>query len=142
MNKLSGIKHEMPATEMTFQIEVTGEMTKKRFIGEFTCRIPTKKDLCLIDKHRAFLNGENADQLNPSTLVFHNQIAYLRYVLKEFPKFWRESDLGYALHDGNIVGEVYSKVIDFERQWLREIWGDEALEKFNVGPSDEPEETA
>lgn len=110
-------------------IDVTGEVTKKRYVGEFTCRIPRKKEQCLIDKHRAFLNGGMADQLEPGTLKFHHMVAYLRYTIddKVCPKWWKDSDLGYEMFDVAVIEEVYNKVLEFEVEWLKQVWGEEAV---------------
>lgn len=137
MSKFKDLSKEIPATEETFTLEVEGEVTGKRYLGEFTCKIPTKKDQCMIDKHKAALNGDLVDQLSPSTLFLHHKIAYLRYTLKDVPKFWRDADLGYGLIDGSVVDAVYDRVLDFEKKWLMEIWGDEALSKFDLEPEQE-----
>lgn len=142
MSNNKGLSKEIPETEYTFVIDLTGEITNKRYQGEFTCKIPTKKDQCMIDKHRAFLNGDIAEQLSPSTVILHHRIAYLRYTLKNVPKFWRDADLGYGLYDSNVVDRVYEEVLSFERRWLTEIWGEEGMKKFEVEPeSDEQEPT-
>jgi hypothetical protein len=130
MNKFSALSKEIPSTECDFIIEAEGEVTKKKFVGEFTCKIPRRKEQCLIDKHRAFLNGGMADQLSPETLRFHHMISYLRYTITESPKFWKESDLGYELYDENVVKAIYDKVLEFEIEWLKEVWGPEAVEKL------------
>jgi hypothetical protein len=134
MSKVNGLQKEMPPTEDTFTVEVEGEVTKKRYLGEFTCKIPTRKEQCMIDKHRALLNGDIVDYLTPSTLAYHHKIAYLRYTLTQYPKFWQDADLGYGLYDGNVVNEVYDHVLSFEKKWLTEVWGEEALSNFEVEP--------
>lgn len=121
--------NEIPATEHTFQIDLVGQATGKRFLGEFTCKIPTLKDQGLIAKHEAMLNGEMVSYLNPGILKLHKMIAYCRYTLTDVPKFWRESDLGYQLHDMNVVEGVYDEVIAFEEAWMKQIWGDESEEE-------------
>jgi hypothetical protein len=135
MSKLSNIGKDIPATESDFVVEVEGEVTKRRFIGDFSCKIPRKKEQCLIDKHRAFLNGPQPEQLSPETLRFHHMISYLRYTLddKGCPKWWKESDLGYELYDENVVKSVYDKVLEFEVEWLKAVWGEEAVNKLQTG---------
>lgn len=125
----------MPLTQHTFTIDVEGELTRKRYVGEFTCRIARRKEICLIDKHRAYLNGELVDQLSADTINFHYMIAYLRYTLTETPKFWSEADLGYDLYDANVVRAVYEQVLAFEESWVKQIWGDpnENLAKEKTG---------
>jgi hypothetical protein len=142
MNKSSALLKDMPATEHTFQVDVEGEVTKKTYAGEFTCKIPRRKDQCLIDKHRALLNGDVPDQLTPATLRFHHMISYLRYTLIEFPKFWKDSDRGYELYDENVVAAIYDKVLSFEETWLKTIWGEEAMTKFKGSDEEVEEKTA
>lgn len=129
MNKNNNLGSDIPETTYDFIFESTGKISKKRYIGEFSCKITNTKEQCLISKHRAFLNGPNADFLDPGTLKIHMKISYLRYALTDYPKWWKESDLGYELLDHNVIDEIYEKVIDFEKSWLKEIWGDELDEK-------------
>lgn len=120
-------------------VDVVGDVTKKRFVGSFQCRIPRKKEQCLIDKHRAFLNGPSPEQLDPDTLRFHHMIAYLRFTIDgaNSPKWWRDNDLGYELYDENVVKNLYDQVLDFEVKWLTEIWGEEEIAK-RQGKVEEP----
>ena len=129
--KSNNLPHELPPMEKSFQIEVSGGFTKKRFVGDFTCRIPNIKDQCLIEKHRAFLNGDMVNQLPPGVLKTHQMIAYLRYTLTEYPKFWKDSDLGYELRDLNVIEDIYNKVLEFEESWMAQVWGDDREEAPN-----------
>lgn len=132
MNKFKDLGKDVPPTEHEFTVDVEGQATKKRYIGEFSCKIPRLKEQCMIAKHKAFLNGDFAQFLDPATLKTHHMISYLRYTLdtKDCPKWWRESDLGYELLDMNVVEAVYNEVLEFERKWLAEIWGEEELKKL------------
>lgn len=123
MNKSNSLPTELPPMEKSFQIEITGAFTKKRFIGDFSCRIPNLKDQCLIEKHKAFLDGEMAIHLPAGVRKTHHMISYLRYTLFEYPKFWKEADLGYELRDLNVVEDIYNKVLDFEENWMKQVWG-------------------
>lgn len=116
---------ELPSMEYEFFFEGEGSITKKPYKGEFSYKMPNTKVQCLIDKHFAFLNGDLAEFLNPGTVKVHRKIAYLRYTLIDFPKFWKTSDLGYELMDHNIIDEIYEKVIVFENDWLKQVWGTE-----------------
>lgn len=122
MSKVNNLLETLPETSHTFTLDLIGRITKRRYLGEFVCKIPTLKDQALIDKHRAFLDGEFPIYLKPGIKKLHEQIAYLRFVLTDIPKFWRESDLGYDLRDDNIVEAVYDEVIAFENKWLMAVW--------------------
>ena len=122
----------IPSKQTTVQIDVIGELTKTRYLGSFTVKILNQKERALVQRHKAFLNGDHANQLDIATLNYHHMVAYLRYALVsppegEMPKFWLTSDLGYELYDQNVVIELYNKAIEFEETWYRSIWGDEAL---------------
>jgi hypothetical protein len=123
---------DIPSLEHQFQVEATGKLTKKRYVGDFTCRIPRIKEQCAIDKHQAMLNGPLVDHLKPGTIKMHKMIAYLRYALVgDMPRWWKDSDLGYELQDLNVVQEIYDQVLEFENEWVKEIWGDDPESPLN-----------
>lgn len=126
---------DLPTTSHEFLLDIQGRLTKRRYLGEFVCKIPTIKDQALIAKHKAMLNGEFPVYLDPGIVKIHDMIAYLRYTLTDYPKFWRESDLGYDLRDDNLIQAVYDEVIDFENNWLKKIWEEEPQKE-----TDEPKE--
>jgi hypothetical protein len=129
MNKINSLPQEIPETTSTFQIDLVGSVTKKRFLGEFVCKIPTIKDQALIAKYEAHLNGEYPVYLNSGVLKVHKQIAYLKYTIQfdDAPKFWKDSEGGYNLRDPNIIEAVYDSVLEFEEKWYREIWGEDIV---------------
>ena len=114
---------DLPETVHTFQLDVDGNVTKKRFLGEFTCKIPSIKDQAMIAKYEAALNGEFPVYLNAGVLKVHKQIAYLKFTLTDVPRFWRDSEGGYALRDPNVIEAVYNEVLAFEDKWMEQIWG-------------------
>lgn len=141
MNKPSAAtKGELPATESTFVIEVIGDFTQKRFVGEFTCKILNQKERALVSKHRAMLNGEHFQQLDIMTLSLHQMISYLRYsLIPQYPKFWQDSDLGYELFDLNVIREVFNQVMEFEESWFVAVWGEDHLKKLRSDEKAKPE---
>lgn len=127
MSEINKLRKDLPPMETTFQVEETGELTKKRYVGEFSCKIMNKKEQAMVAKHKAFLNGDMAQQLDFATLKLHHQISYLRYALTEYPLFWKNSDLGYELYDMNVIEAVYNQVLKFEEDWITQVWGPEAV---------------
>lgn len=127
---------ELPETTGEFTIDLVGSVTKKRFLGEFTCKLPTIKDQAKIAVYESSLNGEYPLNLNEGVLKIHKKIAYLKFTLIDYPKFWRDSDLGYDLRDPNIIDAVYTEVLSFEDRWVREVWGEEIVES----PKEEDED--
>lgn len=130
MNKNKSLNGDIPPTTSDFMIDVEGNITKKRFVGEFSCKIMNKKDTAMVAKHRAYLNGDMADFVDPLVLRLHMMISYLRYALTEYPKWWKEADLGYELYDENVIKEVYDQVLNFEEEWYKQIWGEDAVENL------------
>lgn len=124
MSKINMLVDEIPETTHEFTIDLVGRITKKRYLGEFKCKIPTLKDQAMIAKHIAHLNGEFPIYLDPSIVKLHKWIGYLRFTLIDTPLFWRNADLGYELRDDNIIEEVYDQVISFENEWIKTIWGE------------------
>lgn len=122
---MKDLKEDVPDTSHEFVIDLVGSITKKRFLGEFRCKIPTLKDQAMIDKHRAVLNGEYPVYMDAGILKLHKMISYLRYTIVEAPIFWKNADMGYELRDFNIIEGVYDEVMAFEDQWLKTIWGED-----------------
>lgn len=123
MNKNNSLVEELPDTNHEFVIDLQGRITKKRFLGEFRCKIPTIKDQAYIAKHNAILNGEFPIYIDGGIQKIHRMISYLRYTLTEYPLFWKNTDLGYELRDDNVIEAVYDEVMAFENEWLAKIWG-------------------
>ena len=38
MNKINKLQDELPSTTHEFQLDLLGRLTKKRYLGEFTCK--------------------------------------------------------------------------------------------------------
>lgn len=139
MSDSKRLSKSMPETEGSFELDVRGDTTNQPFRGTFRCKILTRKDRASVAKHRAFLNGPLEGQLDLGTLTYHYMVAYLRFALTEYPKFWEESDLGYDLYDTNVVEEVYKQVMKFEEDWMREVWGEERVEELKREREDQAE---
>ena len=124
MNDINNLPTDVPDVFGSFQIDITGEVTKKRFLGDFSCKIPTIKDQSLISKHTAMLNGDFPSFLEPGIVKIHKMLAYLRYTLTDYPSFWKNSDLGFELRDKNVIETIYDEVLTHENNWLTQIWGE------------------
>lgn len=123
---MSNFKHlskSVPDMRSTFIISVEGILTKTKYEGEFTCKIPNIQTQASIKKYRAMLNGGLDASLDIETHNIHHMISYLKYTLEKAPEFWEESDNGYSLYDINVVEEVYKNVLKFEEEWIKTVWG-------------------
>ncbi len=137
MNENNHLPTDLPTMHQDFVLDKSGKITKHRWVGEFTCKIPNTKEKCLIAKHRAYLDGQFADFLDPATIMIHKKVAYLRFTLTDFPKWWRDNDLGYELMDHNIIEDVYDEVLKFEKVWLKEVWGDDYTDEDGLEGSED-----
>ena len=125
MNNIKDLEKKLPSTTKRFSIDLEGSLTKIKYEGEFECKIPTARNQAEISKYKAFLNGSSVDGLDVGTINFHHMISHLRYTLAESPDWWKEKEGGYDLYDINVVEKVYDNVLEFEKSWIIEIWGDE-----------------
>lgn len=123
MTQTNTLNKAVPDTEFVFEYSGEGNFTKQTFSGQFKSKIPNMKTQAAIAKHKAMLNGGFEDGLDIGTRNLHHMISYLRYSLVEFPDWWKNSDMGYALYDVSIVEGVYAKVLEFEKGWYESIWG-------------------
>jgi hypothetical protein len=126
MLEVKDLKKSLPPMENSFSlVAFEGGITKKIYEGNFSCKIPNVKLQALIEKHKAVLNGGLEASLDGGTRHVHHMLAYLRYTLVQTPKWWSETDMGYELYDLNVIQEIYDKVLQFEKEWLENIWGPE-----------------
>lgn len=114
--------YQLPSMEHRFSIAVEGEETSVLWKGDFLYKRPTIGQRGQIDVMRSRLNGDLRN-IDLETQTFHEALSYLRFTLAEYPSWWGESDFGASLHDGNVVIEVYNKVIDFEADWKKRVHG-------------------
>lgn len=120
---MSNLPTQLPETTEIFLIDCSGNLTKKTYTGEFTCKIPNLKDQANIAKYKATLNQGLDDILDIGTRNLHHMVSYLKYTLLKSPDWFEKSNYGYELYDANVIEEVYQKVLDFESKWVTEVWG-------------------
>lgn len=125
MSKIKDLPNELPDSKGMFQLDIVGTFTKRRFLGEFYCKIPTLRDQSLIAVYESALNGEFPVYLNPGVQKLHKWISYLKFTLTDTPKFWRDANYGFDLNDPNVVEAVYDSVLKFEQEWYEKVWGTE-----------------
>ena len=128
MSNIKDLEKSLPDMSHRFEVDLKGQLTNLGYKGEFVCKIPSAKDQSAIAKHKAYLNGGFEDGLDVGTRNLHHMISYLRYTLKEFPKWWEDNDLGYELYDVNVIETVYGYVLEFEQNWMKKVWGEVAEE--------------
>ena len=75
MSDFNNLIKDLPDTTHDFQIDLVGRITKRRFLGDFKCKIPTIKDQANSAKFNAALNGEFPIYLDPGIQKMHRMIA-------------------------------------------------------------------
>lgn len=130
MNK----KYSLPMMETRFHIQIVGEESGINWAGDFMYRRPNLRERGMIEVMMTRLNGD-LTTLDPNVAAFNEAIAHLRFTLKEFPDWWKETDFGGSLYDGNVVLELYNKSMEFEASWRDKVHGGDA-EKVNNAPQE------
>lgn len=108
--------------EYRFNIQVEGEESGLNWVGDFVYSRPTIGVRSKINVLTTSLNGDLAT-LDPQIQDINYALAHLRFTLKDFPDWWRDSDFGMALYDQNVILEIYEKVVEFEKNWKIKIHG-------------------
>lgn len=131
--ELANLPKNLPEMEYTFEIDVEGNLTKHRYTGTFRFRIPNMRTRAVVDKERARLNEGLEERLDETVRDFHAMVAYLRHTLTDAPEWWAKSNQGYDLFDANVVTQVYIKVMQFEKDWMVQVWGDPSEQEGKAG---------
>jgi len=108
--------------EYSFNFQGQGKETGMNWAGKFKYVRPTLGDRSRLSALRGRLNGDK-DPDDLEVAEFNHAIAYLRHTLKEYPDWWAETTFGLEMYDGNVVSEIYNKVMDFEVEWKKKIHG-------------------
>jgi hypothetical protein len=111
---------ELPSFEHTFDIDIVGDQTGKRFSGTFTYIRPNIKNLGEISRYKARLDGDFAN-LDPVMSALHSMLSRLRFTLKEYPKWWETTGFGLELYDSNVVMELYKCTMEFEETFEKKV---------------------
>jgi hypothetical protein len=112
---------ELPKNETTFNINVVGDATLKKYEGEFTVRcVLTVGQKLLMESEKSRLIGSSSFPTND--LVGLSEIlATLKAKIIEAPEWWKQSLGGTSLSDENVLIELYTKVLEAETQWKQKI---------------------
>jgi len=97
-------QYGLPSMDHKFSIQVIGDESGINWVGDFLYRRPTLYERTTIDVLRARLNGDLVT-IDADVRAFNEAYAHLRWTLKEYPDWWKESDFGGALYDANVLLE-------------------------------------
>lgn len=105
-----------------FVVDVTGEITGKQYYGTFKVKpILTHAEQIQRDIYMREILGPNSESAlaaaRDNALVF----ADLRVRIIDAPAFWKESNYGLDLYDGEIVGKIWEKAREVENNWRQAI---------------------
>ena len=118
---------KLPSNLSSFNIaDVEGIITKTKYSGNFVSKVPNLRIQSDIAKFRGSLNGGDDGGLDQGTKNLHHMIAYLKFVLTEYPKWWEEADYGYELYDINVIEAIFEQAIKQEDIWVKAAWGEES----------------
>ena len=129
--------YKLPNMETKIHVQMVGAESGINWVGDFVYRRPNLQERGMIDVMRTRLNGDLIT-LDPDVSAFHEALAHLRFTLKEFPDWWKDSGFGATLYDANVIIEVYNKSMEFEATWKKKIHGTEPAEVEAGNENKEP----
>lgn len=137
-------KYSLPDMTFSFEIAVKGAETQNIWSGKFRYKRPTLGDRTRIDSMKARLIGTTADAMDHEVREFIEAISHLRFTLEEYPDWWAEAHYGMELYDGNVVSEIYNRVLEYEVKFQEKIFsGDKKdVEPATSDVGDVPESTS
>lgn len=130
-------KYTFPSMEYAFDIQIKGEESQIVWAGKFMFRRPTLRERAAIAALEARLNMD-LTTIDPDARALNEALATLRFTLKDYPDWWKDTSYGDDLYDANVVIEIYNKCMEFEANWRKKVLGGD---EKDVEMSDETEDT-
>lgn len=125
---------DLPSNEYTFNLDETGERTKRRFDGSFTVKCLLTIDEIVDVGLRMDAYNRGSTSVMPGIQLLNRARAELEVRIQKSPSWWRDSNNGRDLMDTNIILEVFNKALDAEKVYDERIasvskGAEEVLEK-------------
>ncbi len=105
----------------TFTIDFSSAIDDRRYVGKFTVKKLSIRDLAALGVRKAQLNGgmyyndaTPGRGVDESTDSFNNMIAHLEIAVKEAPEWWNLDEVA----DVELIGKVFQEVMSFENSFL------------------------
>ncbi len=117
-------KYSLPNMEFSFEYQGKGEESGMNWTGSFTYRRPTLRERALIDVMSKRMAGD-LSTVSQDVAYYNEASAHLRFTLKSYPEWWKDSDFGGMLYDANVIMDLYDKVLEFEAKWREKTFGEE-----------------
>lgn len=115
-------RYVLPEMEHRFDIQIVGEESRQNWVGKFLYRRPNLRERAAIDVMYRRLNGDLLS-LDPDIMALNEALSFLRFTLKDFPDWWKDSDFGGGIYDANLILEIYGKCMNFEADWRKRVMG-------------------
>ena len=113
----------LPKKESSFDFDHTGELTGKKYEGQFT----VKCILNLADKRNLEIEKSRltADLMNPTgnLSALGSVIANLRVRVIDGPDWFTQAIYSLDILDEEVVFELYGKCLDKSEEWINEVKG-------------------
>lgn len=111
----------LPKNEKIFDFDHTGEITGKKYEGQFT----VKCMLSMADKRAVEIERSRitADLMNPTgnLSALGTVVSNLRARVIESPDWYKQSIITLDLLDEEVLYELYAKCLDASDAWLKEL---------------------
>ena len=105
----------------TFNIDYHSEVDDRRYVGSFTCKKLSIRDMTVIGVRKAQLNGglhytanNPGHGVDADTDQLNGWLAHLEVCLLQTPKWWNLDEIS----DFDLVFKVYEEVMNFENTFL------------------------
>lgn len=110
------------ANEMSFSINILGEVTQERWVGTFTakCRL-SHRDHLTADKLFRELIGPNPETACDRARQTSEIFSQLAVRIVQSPDWWKASGNGADLADDAIIAEVYNNAMRIEKEALETL---------------------
>ena len=127
---------DLPDKNSVFDFEHTGDLTSKKYEGQFTVRCiqsMAQKHAMELEKTRLLGNFSNpTDGLAGIAIILSN----LRHKITDGPEWWKQSGGGSSIEDEDVLVALYDKVLAAESEW-REKLKKKAVQKRSKSIEDE-----
>lgn len=108
-------------TSFAITVSLVGETSGKPFNGKFMVKtVLSRRERFLADERRRYIIGSNFQSALPALHEEAFKLGQLFVRLTEGPDWWKNSDSGLELEDGNVIDELYrlaeEKVAEKEKE--------------------------
>ena len=130
-------KYTLPNMQHKIELQVKGEESGINWAGTFIYKRPSLQERAMIDVMRTRLSGDLVN-IDEDTSYYNEAISHLRFTMKEYPEWWKDTGFGGELYDANVIVELYNKAMAFEADWRSKTFGKEEGVQDGVEEKVEP----